>query len=79
MVDKPPFEVGDQVTVLPPWDKYPVIISMQHYVNVAEVLADGSVMVRLDATMPPGQLYGPFVEVQLRRGWRKANGRWHVG
>jgi hypothetical protein len=68
--------VGDQVTILPPYDHDPILISMQHHVRVAEVEPDGAVMVTVPSTMPAGEWFGPFDESRIADGWRDQNGRW---
>lgn len=69
-----PFHVGEQVTILPPYNYDPVIIEHQHHGLVAARTDDGY-MVTLESTFPPFERFGPFPEERLTRGWKK-NGRW---
>lgn len=79
---KGPLEVGEPVTILPPWDRDPVLVAMQHYGNVAEArplrLGGHHYMVRLGATAA-GLVFGPFPADRLVPGWRDRYGRWWVG
>jgi hypothetical protein len=68
--------VGEQVTILPPYDQDPILISMQHYGHVAEVRLTGAVMVTLPGAMPPDRQFGPFPERRIASGWRRNDGRW---
>lgn len=69
-------EVGDRVTILPPWDRDPIIVSMQPFARVAEVRLTGGVMVTLSATMPVDERFGPFPESRLASGWRDPRAGW---
>jgi hypothetical protein len=71
------FKVGDPVSVLPPWDDLPYILSFQHYAYVASITPDGC-MVRLDGAFPPRQVFGPVAPQRLVTGWRDENGRWRI-
>lgn len=71
------FKIGDPVTVLPPWDDLPYILSLQHYVHVAAIRPDGC-MVWLDAAFPPHQVFGPLALHRLATGWRDEDGCWRV-
>lgn len=70
-------KVGDQVTILPPWDDDPILIAMQHYVRVAAVVEGVGYMVDLPAASSPR--FGPFAENRLLAGWRDERGRWRLG
>jgi hypothetical protein len=63
------FKRGDLVTVLPPYDGDPVIVSMQHYGRVAAADADGYTVI-LGAVWPPDRAFGPFPAERLAPGWR---------
>jgi hypothetical protein len=69
--------VGDEVTVLPPYDNLPVILAMQRYVRVAKDAAAAEVVVELDASLPPGKRF-TVPAAQLQRGWKDGNGRWRM-
>jgi hypothetical protein len=77
------FDVGEQVTILPPWDNDDYIVRFQHYGRVASRDQD-EYMVELDNAAPvrnqapqPGRLQvGPFPAERLARGWRDNRGRW---
>jgi hypothetical protein len=69
-------KVGDQVTILPPYDQDPVLIAMQHHARVAEVQPTGAVMVTLSATMPADAQFGPFYPSRIVSGWHDQYGRW---
>ena len=71
------FKVGDPVTVLLPRDDLPYILSFQHFVHVAAIRPDGY-MVRLGATFPPSQMFGPIAPHRLAAGWRDEKGRWRI-
>ena len=66
-------QVGDEVTILPPYDRDPIIIAMQHYARVAEILPTDEVMVTLPAA--PGR-FGPFEPARIAWGWRNSAGQW---
>lgn len=70
--------VGDEVTILPPWDNDPYIVTFQHYGRVAQLTAAG-IVVELENTLPPRRQVGPFPTKRLAPGWKDANGRWLVG
>lgn len=70
------FKVGQMVTVLPPYDDDPIILSFQHFGRVAEVVEDGY-RVTLGSTWPPEETFGPFPDRRLVHGWRDpADGDW---
>ena len=68
--------VGDQVTVLPPWDDDPYILTLQHYGTVIAV-GDAGCTVSLADVVP--HVYGPFAADRLVKGWRDGRGRWWLG
>ena len=68
---------GDEVTVLPPYDNDPYILSFQHYGVVVDSM-EGGYVVALEATYPPDQRFGPFPESRLAKGWKDQNGKWRV-
>jgi hypothetical protein len=70
-----PFKPGDPVTVLPPCDNDPLILSMQHYAKVAAA-SEAGYMIELESTRPLGMTYGPFTADRLAKGWRDRSGRW---
>ncbi len=71
-------EVGDQVTVLPPYDDDPYILRFQRYGLVAAVLDGPAYLVTLRGTMPASMQFGPFPAQRLAPGWRDANDQWRV-
>jgi len=71
------FKVGDPVTVLPPWDDLPYILSFQHYAHVTAIRPDGYI-VALGASFPSRQVFGPIAAHRLAAGWRDENGRWRI-
>jgi len=71
------FKIGDPVTVLPPWDDLPSILSFQHYAHIAAIRSDGY-MVQLGATFPPNRVFGPIAPHRLAAGWRDEHGRWRI-
>lgn len=75
MADLP--KPGDQVTVMPPWDDDPYILTFQHYGTVVQRV-DAGYMVEIEATLPPNQRFGPFPPARLAPGWKDANGRWRA-
>ncbi|HEX2551615.1 MAG TPA: hypothetical protein VHK64_08475 [Nocardioidaceae bacterium] len=72
-----PFHLHEQVTILPPYNRDPVIVEMQHY-GVVVARTDAGYMVELSATSPPNQRFGPFPPERLARGWKDGNGRWRA-
>lgn len=68
--------MGDPVTVLPPYDRDPLIVSMQPHARIAEVLpdADGpgetAYMIALGSAWPPDRRFGPFSSDRLKAGWQ---------
>lgn len=66
--------IGDAVTVVPA-DKDPLILSFQRYATVSQI-TDRGCMVRLDATMPPDQEFGPIPAERLLPGWKDEHGDW---
>ena len=65
--------VGEPVTVLPPFDDLPFLLCMQRHVRIAAVVAtpvEVSYVIRLDATIPPSQQFGPIRASRLAPGWR---------
>lgn len=71
------FKVGDPVTVLPPWDDLPYILSFRQYVYVAAIRPDGY-MVQFGAAFSPDQVFGPITAHRLAAGWRNEDGRWRI-
>jgi hypothetical protein len=74
-------KVGDQVTILPPYDDDDdILVRMQPYAKIAEVcpLESGGeqYMVQLGSTNPSDLRFGPFSAQRLAAGWRDASGRW---
>ncbi|MEU7902185.1 hypothetical protein [Actinoplanes sp. NPDC049118] len=67
------FKPGDPVTVLPPYDRDPYILTFQRHAKIAAHI-DGPTgalyMINLDAAHPPNQEFGPFSEGRLAPGWR---------
>jgi hypothetical protein len=70
------FKAGDEVTVLAT-SRDPYILEFQRYAVVSRVVEDRYYVV-LDATIPPGQEFGPFPAAQLQDGWRDRSARWRV-
>lgn len=65
---------GDPVTVQPiSTDAY--ILHFQRYATVTRAV-DGGYMVRIDATIPPDQEFGPIPPERLLPGWKDGQGRW---
>lgn len=73
MADLP--KVGEQVTLLPPYDDDPYILAFQRYATVAQ-RTDAGYMIELDGTHPAQGRYGPFPANRLARGWRDNQGCW---
>jgi hypothetical protein len=70
------FKLGQMVTILPPYDDDPIVVSMQPYARVAEVRGEAYMLV-LGATWPPDELFGPFPLRRLVCGWRDpVDGDW---
>jgi hypothetical protein len=69
--------VGDEVTVLPPYDTLPYILRFQRYARVAAGIDQPVVTVELTDTYPPGQRF-EVPKAQLVRGWRDNTGRWRM-
>lgn len=68
-------KVGDQVTILPPYDRDPILVSMQPFAKITRV--DGpAYMVVLGSTMPADLEFGPFTAARLAAGWRDSEGKW---
>lgn len=73
------FWVGDEVTVMPPYDDLPIILSMQRHVRVAasEITGDRGtfVQVRLDSAGQDNTFQMVPVD-QVLPGWKDRDGRW---
>lgn len=73
------FHVGDKVTIGPPYDDLPVILSMQRHVHVAasEITGDGGtfVQVRLDSAGQDNAFQMVPID-QVHYGWKDRSGRW---
>lgn len=66
------FEVGDQVTIGPPYDDLPYICSFRRHVRVATV---GEVFVTVELTEVSADLRFQQVPAwQLRHGWLDSTG-----
>lgn len=75
-----PFRPGDKVTIQPPYDRLPYILSMRRHVVVAAPTVTGDlagtyVTVELDAVDESLRLQR-VPAAQLARGWRDRGGRW---
>lgn len=63
-----PIRAGDPVTIGPPYDHLPVILSMQRHVHAAASEVDGFVKVRLGATSADQQFHMVPAD-QILHGW----------
>lgn len=68
------YRQGDPVTVVPAATD-PYILEFQRYAVVSESMLGDQYMIRLDATMPPYQTFGPIPGERLLPGWRDESGR----
>lgn len=77
------FRRGDAVTVMPPYDDDPLILSFQHYGRIVKVCGDPekegiAYYVVLGSTWPTDQAFGPFPAARLRSGWRNEDDHWRA-
>lgn len=66
------FQIGERVTILPPYDRDPVIVEHQRYGNVARVFdlhPEPEYLVTLPDAFPANERFGPFPHRRLAKGW----------
>jgi hypothetical protein len=71
------YQPGDEVTILPPYDRDPYIVEFQPHGRVAQA-GPHWVTVELPSSWPPGQQVGPFPLERIAPGWRDERGRWRA-
>lgn len=74
-------QVGDEVTIRPPYSGYPIVVEMQHHVRIVEIRPNGYMVelpsaVELTAYGWRRQRVGPLPASELVAGWRDEHGRW---
>lgn len=77
------FKVGDAVTVMPPYDDDPLIVSFQRYGQVVKVCGSpgnegAAYYLVLGSTWPKDKMFGPFPANRLCSGWKDEHGHWRA-